>query len=233
MMHLSFESGLFVTGTDTDVGKTYVACEILRHLAGEGRGVGAYKPVVSGADDLLHSDAGKLHAAMSSAGAIEQVTPQFFRAPLAPPIAAELEGRVVDEQRVLDGFDAWRGASQGLIVEGAGGLFSPISSGWTNAQLAVHVGFPLVVVTENRLGSVHQVLVTLMAAKQLGLPVACVVLNQVHPAKAEQQAAIETNERLLRSFLSSLEIDVAVTALGYEQRRFSPPIDWWKLGTDA
>ena len=134
--------GLFVTGTDTDVGKTAVATAIARHLVAEGRRVGVYKPVASGVTTVV-SDARRLWEAAGAPLTIEQVCPQAFTAPLAPPWAARAEGRSVDERLLRKGIEPWRGVSDVVIVEGAGGLFSPAGEKSLNADLARDLGLPL------------------------------------------------------------------------------------------
>lgn len=156
--------GLTILGTDTEVGKTYVACRILESLVEGGVAAGAYKPVASGASTLEQSDAYQLWQASGKRGSVHDVCPQSFKAPLAPPVAAELEGLQVSDQMILDGAKAWSDNCELLVLEGAGGLMSPISWSMTNADLAVQMRFPVVLVSENRLGVVNQVLTALTAA---------------------------------------------------------------------
>lgn len=192
--------GWFITGTDTDVGKTYIACQMLKGLRMNGVKAGAYKPVASGACSRESSDAYQLWVATGSRVSEQMVNPQSFAAPLAPPIAAERENRNVDEALLIAGVTRWFEECDTLLVEGAGGLLSPISWNLTNADLAHAMGYPLVIVARNRLGVVHQVLVTCEAANNYGLTVAEVVLNDVSLADAGE--ALEWNERLLRPFLA-------------------------------
>jgi dethiobiotin synthetase len=194
-------NGFFVTGTDTDVGKTYVGCRIAHRLLAQRLVVAAYKPVASGAASIEESDAYKLWHSTGCHGTLEMVNPQSFRAPLAPPIAAELENRAVDDSLILRGVELWTGECNVLVVEGAGGLLSPISWNLTNADLAVALGYPLIVVARNRLGVVHQVLSVVQIANALGLRIAEVVLNQTERPMRDSDAAVETNEKLLRVFL--------------------------------
>ncbi|HEX3869295.1 MAG TPA: dethiobiotin synthase, partial [Pirellulales bacterium] len=123
--------GLFVTGTDTGVGKTYVSAMIARSLVAQGRRVGVYKPIASGCDNgiegLVSHDAVTLWEAAGRPGTLDRVCPQCFRAPLAPPVAARLENRTVDGKLLRSGLDYWSQSSEIVIVEGAGGLMSPVS----------------------------------------------------------------------------------------------------------
>lgn len=185
-------SGLFITGTGTEVGKTHVAALIARQLVAEGVRVGVYKPVASGCqrdgDDLVADDAVALWEAAGRPLTLDAVCPQRFIAPLAPPRAAMEEGKRVDAQKLRDGVDAWLDACDFLIVEGAGGLMSPLSDDDYNADLAIDLGLPMVVVAANRLGVINDTLQTVITASVIDsmragqeLRVAGVVLNDVSP----------------------------------------------------
>jgi dethiobiotin synthetase len=219
--------GLTILGTDTEVGKTYVACRIIESLVRDGVAVGAYKPVASGASSLEQSDGYLLWQATGKRETLLDVCPQSFLAPFAPPIAAELEGKQVSDQLIQAGASAWSEKCELLILEGAGGLMSPVSWSMTNADLAIEMQFPVILVSENRLGVVNQVLTSLTAAQSLGLTVACVVLNThqgIEPGLAE------TNERLLRSFVGRIPTSPSVVQLDRNASEFQPKVDWQELG---
>src|SRR5688572_18386462 len=158
--------GLFVTGTDTGVGKTYVAAMIVRALTEAGHRVGMYKPVASGCrwdgNQLAADDAVALWQAAGSTGSWHRVCPQRFAARIAPPHAAQAEGKEVDSQLLRSGLDYWLERSDIVIVEGAGGLMSPVTNSEFVADLARDFGFPLVIVTRNILGTINQTLQTVM-----------------------------------------------------------------------
>ena len=164
--------GLFITGTDTGVGKTYVAALVARELVAAGRRVGVYKPAASGCTrqggDLVSDDAVMLWEAAGRPGELAAVCPQRFIAPLAPHLAAKAEGCQIDADLLRRGLDYWRPHSDVLIVEGAGGLMSPIGDAEYVADLAHDFGFPLVVVSRNVLGTINQTLQTLIAARCYG-----------------------------------------------------------------
>ena len=193
--------GLFITGTDTGVGKTHVAAMIARALVRQGRRVGVYKPVASGClpgedasvGQLAAEDALLLWEAAGRPGELSLVCPQRFRAPLAPHRAAAAEGRRVDAQLLRDGFDYWRQNYDVVLVEGAGGLLSPISDEDDNARLAADLRLPLLIVAANRLGTINATRQTELAACSLApeLPVAGIVLNQTEPAG--EDTSIATN----------------------------------------
>jgi len=222
----SRSDGLTILGTDTEVGKTFVACRILESLVRDGVAVGAYKPVASGAPTLEQSDGFQLWQASGQRGSLADVTPQRFLAPLAPPIAAELEGLRVSDALIFDGARHWSGRCQFLVVEGAGGLMSPISWTMTNAALALELQFSVVLVAENRLGVVNQVLTTLTAARSIGLHVCCIVLNEI---RNTEELAIQSNERLLRRFLEKFSDAPKITRLPCDGEGFMPAVRWQDL----
>jgi len=226
--------GLFVTGTDTDVGKTAVAAAIVRQLVGGGRRVGVYKPVASGFTASA-SDAQLLWEAAGRPLAVEQVCPQAFSRPLSPPRAARVEGRRVDERLLRSGLEPWRAASDVVIVEGAGGLFSPAGEQSLNVDLARDLGLPLVIVDAARLGAIGRTLMAVTAARAAGLAVAAVVLSHTHrlggadddPASDVRIAADNACD------LTARLGDVPVGTLAHAAERIDPGIDWLTLATTA
>jgi len=222
--------GLMILGTDTEVGKTYVACRILEELVRQKIAVGAYKPVASGGLSIEQGDAFRLWQASGCNRTLEQVNPQFFFAPLAPPMAAELEGRHVNDARMFDGAIDWESHCEFLVVEGAGGLMSPLSWSTTNASLAQSLGLPIVLVSANRLGVVNQVITTLIAAQSLGLRVVCVVLTDVAAIDHHDQSVL-TNERLLKAALDQMVNPPRLARLGFGEAEFRPPMDWHSMAS--
>jgi dethiobiotin synthetase len=182
--------GLFVTGTDTEVGKTHVVSLIVRQLGASGIRVGVYKPVCSGAVLDAHGrarwdDIDRLREAVRGDwldGELtdEAICPQRFLVPLAAPLAARAEGRVVDVEYLRHGAAWWTGRADILIVEGAGGLLSPVTESTTVAELARDIGYPLIVVARCGLGTINHSLLTIDVARRRGLVVAGIVLNQTH-----------------------------------------------------
>lgn len=221
--------GLFVTGTDTNVGKTFVACMIARDLVAQGRRVGVYKPAASGCRRdgraLVSEDALALWQAAGRPGSLEEVCPQCFEAPLAPHLAAKLEGRQLDRDKLRQGFDVWRASSDFVLVEGAGGLMSPLGEGEYVADLAHELRLPLLVVAHNRLGVINQVMQTLVAAETYrgGQPVAGYVLNQPAPPA---DTSIETNATELRRRTSV----PLLAELYFGADHFPAPVDWYEPG---
>ena len=171
---------LFFAGTDTDVGKTYVASLAARVIVANGINLGVYKPVASGCHteqgQLIAEDAVSLWKAAGKPLSLEQVCPQRFKAPLAPPEAAALEKTQVDAEKIRDGIKIWEQNSELVIVEGAGGLFSPLADGMLNIDLAQQLNAPVIVVAANRLGAIHQTLATCEAAAKRGIQPMGIVL---------------------------------------------------------
>ncbi|HEV3165501.1 MAG TPA: dethiobiotin synthase [Isosphaeraceae bacterium] len=200
-------AGLFVVGTDTGVGKTWVAAAIARCLLRAGRRVGVLKPVATGATreagGLRSADAAVLIEAIGGGVEMERVTPIVYEAPLAPPIAARLGGVPLAEERVrqamAQAMSWWSERAEVLVLEGIGGLLCPLAENMTVADLAVAVDFPLVIVAGRRLGTLNHTLLTVEAARGRGLRVAGIVLNAAEPTAdpiAETTAAEELARRL-------------------------------------
>jgi len=164
---------LFFAGTDTDVGKTYAASLVAQMLRNEGKRVGVYKPVESGCREvdgaLIAEDAVELWEAAGCPRTLDEVCPQRFNAPIAPPDAAAVEGKTVDEDLLLSGVLPWEEDVDVLIIEGVGGLFSPVADGILNIDLAKQLGAMLIIVSANRLGAIHQSLATCAAASDHGV----------------------------------------------------------------
>jgi dethiobiotin synthetase len=221
--------GLFITGTDTNVGKTHVAAMIARDLTGRGMKVGVYKPAASGAltksDGLVSEDAIKLWEAAGSFGDFSKVCPQVFAAPLAPHLAARAEGRRLDPQLLRTGLEYWLEASDIVLVEGAGGLMSPIGDEEYVADLADEFGLPLVVVARNQVGAINQVLQTLIVAATFreGLPVAGVLLNTID-AVSDDPSRESNKDEIERHACSPVLAEVEYAAV-----EFSAPVDWLAL----
>ncbi len=201
--------GLFITGVDTNVGKTYVTALLARGQLEIGKRVGVYKPVASGCrregGELVSEDALTLWSAAGRPGTLAQVCPQCFEAPLAPPVAAAAESKLVDRELLRSGLDVWRASSDIVLVEGAGGLMSPIADGDLVADLAIDLKLPLVIVAANRLGVINHVLQTLNVAATYrgGLPVLAVVLSSIDETNDGSQA---TNRAQILQFQPQVQV---------------------------
>lgn len=216
--------GLFITGTNTDVGKTYVAALIARSLVAAGHHVGVYKPVASGCrregDTLVADDAEILWEAAGRNGDFERACPQRFELPVAPPRAALAEGRRVDRDLLRTGLDYWRDQCEIVLVEGAGGLMSPLSEEDYNLDLARDLGLPLVIVAANELGTINATLQTVITAQAAApeLPIAGIVLNQPRAELDESAAtnAAELAQRCDVPLLATVQFGDKHTPLEFE-----------------
>jgi dethiobiotin synthetase len=188
--------GLFVTGTDTGVGKSVVAASVCAALAARGKRVAAFKPVLTGLDDEpdeFGHDHELLALAASAGQTPEEVAPYRFGPPLSPHYAAELAGERIEPAQLLQAARA----HELLVCEGVGGLMVPITTGYLVRDLAVDLALPVVVAARTGLGTINHTLLTVEAARTAGLRVAGVVMTPWpdEPAPTEQSNR-ETVERL-------------------------------------
>ncbi len=173
--------GLFVTATDTGVGKTEVACALLRAQRAAGIDAVGMKPAQSGHVPGEPSDAERLREACGRVEPLDAICPYSLAAPLAPVVAARLEGRAIELTRILEAARALAARHATIVVEGAGGLLVPLTERESYADLAVALGLPLVVVARAGLGTVNHTLLTIEAARRRGLAIEAVVLNRTTP----------------------------------------------------
>lgn len=166
-------AGVFVTGTDTGVGKTWVACRLAEAWTSRGLRVGVFKPAESGQG----GDAAALWRASGRRHGLAHVRPYAFKRPLAPALAAAEEGRRVSLARLRREFRRVAADSERVLVEGAGGLLVPYAPGLDGAVLARSLALPLLLVARAGLGTINHTLLTLEAARRRGLEVLAVVLN--------------------------------------------------------
>ncbi len=174
---------LFVAGAHTDVGKTFVAALLLRHLRAQGRRVAALKPVVSGFDpgDAAASDSAALLAATGApltSAALDAVSPFRFAAPLSPDMAARREGRALAFGDLLAACRARLNDDALTIVEGVGGVLSPIADDATNLDLIRALGAPVALVGGSYLGAISHTLTAAATLAAAGLGPAAVLVNQ-------------------------------------------------------
>lgn len=183
-----WRGGCFVTGTDTGVGKTAVAAGLAGALRRRGIDVGVMKPVQTGitpaARDRGEGDGPFLARAAGVDDPPALVSPVCLAAPLAPSVAAALEGTAVDLAAVDDAFAALAALRDFLVVEGAGGLAVPVRGGFLMADLAARLGLPLLVVARPGLGTINHTVLTVEFARRRGLAVLGVVVNGYDAATA-------------------------------------------------
>lgn len=173
----------FVTGTDTEIGKTMVSCALLHALVQQGVRACGMKPVAAGAvmrDGELHNDDADLLVAASNVTMLPALTtPYMLKEPAAPHIAAELEGVVVDPVPILAAYLEIAVASDAVVVEGVGGFRVPLNDGFDTADLAQQLDLPVVLVVGLRLGCINHALLTVEAIESRGLKVAGWVANEL------------------------------------------------------
>lgn len=185
---------IFITGTDTGVGKTIVSAVIARLLKNKGISVGVMKPVTSGCIDvagaLVSEDAELLKWASDADGEDADITPYLLREPLAPSVAASLDKVRIEFPTIKAAFDRLVAKHDFVIVEGAGGLMVPLAGGLLIADLVNHLGIPIIVVARPNLGTINHTILTTFSAKQMGIEVAGIVINNYpnSPDKAEEYA---------------------------------------------
>lgn len=197
-------AGIFITGTHTEVGKTYVTSLLARWFTRQGCRVGVYKPVASGCEmvdgQLVPQDGVELWEAAGRPGTLRDVCPQAFQAPLAPHLAARQAGQRVNGQLLREGLSVWTDRCDLVLVEGAGGLMSPISDSDYVADLAAEFGYPLLIVAPNTLGVINQTLQTVITAQHHRPPLEVngVILNDVRSPSTDLSCATNYSELVQR-----------------------------------
>src|SRR5574341_731696 len=188
-------TGIFVTGTDTGVGKTAVAAGLAGALKKRGYSVGVMKTVQSGAavrnGELYSQDAEFLMAAADKVDA-ELVCPVLLREALAPCVAAQIEGKDIDLSLIKDAYTELEKRHNIVIVEGAGGIAVPLKEKFLISNLITYLGIPAVIIARAGLGTINHTLLTIEHAKSSGIPVIGVVLNNYRGGIAE-----ETNPKII------------------------------------
>ena len=188
----------FITGTGTDIGKTWLACALLRHWQTEGRRVAALKPVLSGFDPRHPeaSDAGQLLAALgreASTAELDAIAPWRFVAPLSPDMAAAREGRRIDfEELVAFSRRAIAGPDRPLLIEGVGGVMAPLDERHTVRDWIAASGLPCVLVAGSYLGSLSHTLSALAALEKVGAGVTAIVVNETPDSTVSLDATLES-----------------------------------------
>lgn len=186
--------GYFITGTDTEVGKTLISLGLLRRLRDQGHRVAGMKPVASGAtpsaDGLRNEDALALQRASSKPPDYELVNPYCFEPPVAPHIAARRAGMSIELDRILDAWRRLAARTDRVVVEGVGGWLVPLDRHHTVADLAQALGLPVILVVGLRLGCINHALLTAQSIRRAGVPFAGWVANGLDPAMAETEANI-------------------------------------------
>ncbi|HYC24371.1 MAG TPA: dethiobiotin synthase [Candidatus Bathyarchaeia archaeon] len=183
-----------VTGTDTGVGKTYVACGLVRALRARGRRVAVRKPAETGCerrDGVLHpADAAALREAVGGAETLEAICPIRLEEPLAPAVAAARAGRSIEPRSLVESCRRAGATADVLIIEGAGGLLVPLATDYSFADLADELAAGLIVVVGARLGAINHARLTVETARARGLAVEGYVVNHFQPTRDTATATL-------------------------------------------
>lgn len=186
----------FITGTDTNAGKTYATCLLLEALKRAGRIAAGFKPFCCGD----RGDSQRLLDASTAGCTLDEINPVWLKAPASPYTAALLENRHLDLDEVRAALRALESRCDTVLVEGAGGWEVPLATGITLADFAQSLGAPVIVVVNNKLGALNHTLLTLRNIKARGLRCAGIILN--HVADERDPASI-SNRAVLESFTTT------------------------------
>lgn len=186
-------AGFFITGTDTDVGKTYVTCALLRDLRRRGIPAVGYKAMACGD----RGDARAMQAATDPSLPLDVINPLYLRAATAPYVAAMLENRPITPEELVQGYRAAEQYGSPVLAEGAGGWEVPIAPGFSMSDFAQALGLPVILVVGNKLGAVNHAIMTVQGIHSRGLECRGIVLNHIGE---EWDTAAVTNRRLIEEF---------------------------------
>ncbi|MCX7148926.1 MAG: dethiobiotin synthase [Rhodocyclales bacterium] len=193
----------FITGTGTDIGKTWLACALLRHWRAAGLAPAAFKPVLSGFDALRPelSDAGQLLFALgreSSTAELDAIAPWRFAAPLSPDMAAAREGRRINfDELVAFSRQAAAASPRPLLIEAVGGVMAPLDQTHTVRDWIAASGLPCLLVAGSYLGSLSHTLTALEALQRVGAGVTAIVVNETPGSTVALDATLEALSRFV------------------------------------
>lgn len=178
------KQSFFITGTDTGIGKTYVACQLIRHYVAQGYRVVGMKPVAAGCDlvdgQWVNEDVALLTQASNVPAPMHLVNPYCFKDPIAPHIAAEKEGIEIQLDLIQRAYAELSVLADIVVVEGAGGLLVPLNAHYTIADLISRLNIPVLFVVGMRLGCINHALLTMEVMQARGLTVSAWVANPIN-----------------------------------------------------
>jgi dethiobiotin synthetase len=207
--------GLFITGTDTGIGKTVITGAIARRLRLRGRNVAVSKPLASGCErrreGLVSEDAEYIAHCADTSHPLDVVCPQRFEEPLAPAVAASRAGVAVDWAEIQRSIDTVTKDADCVLVEGAGGIMVPLDEKATVLDLIVWLGLPTVVVARPNLGTINHTVLTVQRLQDAGVKIAGVVINRYPPdgAGVAEETSPRWIERLAKTKVLCLVPELA------------------------
>ncbi|NDV22757.1 dethiobiotin synthase [Desulfovibrio sp. JC022] len=219
-------AGFFITGTGTDVGKTVVTAGLARFFMKSGRSIVPVKPVQSGAvvlpDGSLDSPDGDVYRAAGAVWDINRQCPYIFEPPTSPHLAARLAGVELDPAKIAtkvrecekDGF---------LLVEGAGGIMVPLNEDASMLNLMKELGYPVILVVENKLGCINEALLSIAALQQSGLDISGLVMTAPNKPAPEEFGIAEENIRFIEKIA---EVKVIASIPYIENWDYNDPKCW-------
>jgi dethiobiotin synthetase len=193
--------GIFVTGTDTGVGKTLVAAALLRALAAEGFRAAGMKPVAAGLDagDPIPADTRALIAAGNVHAPLADVSPYVFAPPIAPELAARAAGAIIDLDVIGAAYARLAARAEAVVVEGAGGALVPLSAAADMLDIPARLHLPVLLVVGIRLGCINHALLTALAIRARGLTITGWVANRIDRDMPEGDANVKALAERLRA----------------------------------
>ena len=200
--------GVFITATDTGVGKTLVTSALVVCLTRQGIDVGVMKPIETGVSRSAkaRSDGSRLRKAAGSCDPMAEVSPYVFRLPVAPVSAARAEGTIVQMSPIIQAFKALSQKHTFMAVEGVGGVYAPLTSLFNVLDLIYRLKLPAIVVGQSGLGGINHALLTLHALRQRNIPILALVLNQCRPVRTETARLQEQSTVTLLRHLSKVPV---------------------------
>jgi dethiobiotin synthetase len=201
----------FIVGTDTDVGKTYVASRIIQQFVKDGYKTVGMKPIASGCEidanrQLINEDVTALSKASNVQAPLDLINPYRFQPAIAPHIAAQKVGAEINIPTILKAYESLKNYAEIVLVEGAGGFLVPINQTQTLADLAAALKLPIILVVGMRLGCINHALLTVEAIQQRGLDLAGWVANQIDP----EMPVFDENLKSLKSRIDAPLLNVVL-----------------------
>src|SRR3990170_2880007 len=193
--------GIFITGTDTGVGKTFVALGLINALKEKGFNVCPMKPVETGCrtkkGKLIPEDTMNLIKASGIKEAVDVINPYRFKHPLAPSVAAELEGKLIKKEKIFSAYNYLSKKYDITIVEGAGGIMVPLYKKYLFLDFISDINLPIIIVSRPGLGTINHTLLTIEIAKSRGIKILGVIIN--YAGQIKNDISVKTNPKIIES----------------------------------